>query len=323
MLPASKLMMAGIFLLLAASISFSLNPFKASALSPDALGSSISPAKLQSEITLNWVGCGISRKAFMRELAAAYTVKTGIKIKIEGGGATRGIRDSAALRSDLGGSCRHALSVPAEENARLMPVAWDALVVIVNPGNSVDEISLVQLRSVLMGNTKNWRQLGGADEKINLVIREQGPGGKISGVGMMARELIFFDREKSFTVDSISVKSTGPLEEIVEQDAWALGLTGVSSAKRREVKKLRLDGVAPSYGNIAQGKYPLFRPLYLVIPKTSGSKSMAEDFVGFASSSEGQKVIKASGTVTLEDGAGLWKKFRKKMFDAGVRMGDY
>ena len=50
---------------------------------------------------LKWVGCGITKKAFMKELAAAYEKKTATKIIIKGGGATKGIRTVAGGVADL------------------------------------------------------------------------------------------------------------------------------------------------------------------------------------------------------------------------------
>jgi phosphate transport system substrate-binding protein len=302
---------------------FVLNPFKASRHSPaPAAEASPQPHKLQ-ESELFWVGCGISKTAFMNELAAAYSRKTGTEIRIEGGGATRGIRDPATLKSDMGGSCRHVLPSAEEENARLIPVAWDALVIITNPENPVGEITQEQLKLILTGHIKKWREIGGPDQKIHVVIQEQGFDGKISGVGLMIRELLFFNRDQDFTKDSKAVGDSGPVEEMVEQDAWAIGVTGFGSARRRPLKMLPLAGVQPSYENIAQGKYPLFRPLYLVLPKASTNRRATEGFVAFALSDEGQALLKHSGTVTLEDGAGLWGQYRKKMLEAGVTMGDY
>ena len=45
---------------------------------------------------LNWTGCGITKKAFMKELAAAYEANTGSSVKLTGGGATKGIRAASA-----------------------------------------------------------------------------------------------------------------------------------------------------------------------------------------------------------------------------------
>ncbi|NOZ68853.1 MAG: hypothetical protein GXP46_06340 [Deferribacteres bacterium] len=106
---------------------------------------------------LTWTGCGITKKAFMAEIARLYEEKTGIKIRLSGGGATRGIRWVAAGLSDMGGSCRHRLidsngTVYKEEsNTELIPVAWDALVVIVNRDNPVSNISLENLKKVYDG----------------------------------------------------------------------------------------------------------------------------------------------------------------------------
>ena len=58
---------------------------------------------------LTWAGCGITKKAFMQELATAYEKETGKKIDIEGGGATKGIRKVATLEKDMGGTCRYLL----------------------------------------------------------------------------------------------------------------------------------------------------------------------------------------------------------------------
>ena len=42
-----------------------------------------------------WAGCGITKKAFMTEMAKSYQKDTGIKIILQGGGATKGIRGVA------------------------------------------------------------------------------------------------------------------------------------------------------------------------------------------------------------------------------------
>lgn len=291
---------------------------------PTIASSNPEPLPNESGTTLTWVGCGISRKAFMDELAAAYTEKTGVQINIDGGGATRGIRDTAALQSDMGGSCRHTLPQDGESNVTLIPVGWDALVAIVHPDNPVDGITLEQLKSILTGEIKNWNELGGPDHAIHLVIRDQGTGGKESGVGLMTRELVFFDRTINYTDEATVVASTGPLEELIETDPWAFGITGSSSARRRDVKIITLDGFSPTYENIVTGTYPLFRPLYLVFPKeTPNDTEPVQNFIAFALSDEGQSILKQNGTVTLEDGAGLWPKYREKMLQAGVKMGDY
>ena len=101
---------------------------------------------------LDLLGCGITKHAFMKELSAAYEAKTGVKIAIEGGGATRGIHDAHNMESDadMGGTCRF---LTAEENdtiqgVQFLPIAWDALVIIVHKNNPVENVTMDQLRAL-------------------------------------------------------------------------------------------------------------------------------------------------------------------------------
>ncbi len=215
--------------------------------------------------TLRWTGCGITKKAFMAEVAAAYEAQTGTAITLTGGGATKGIRAASAGTTDIGGTCRHQLKdqngaiSPLEKDAELIQVAWDALVVIVHPSNPVTDISLAELKKIYEGEIINWQELGGADRRIGVVAR----AGKSSGVGHMFRRLVFADPDYEFKARTLKVKSTKPLEQKVEKVKTAIAVDGISSAKKRKVKFLSLDGVAPSKENISSGAYALYRPLYL------------------------------------------------------------
>lgn len=261
---------------------------------------------------LSWTGCGITKKAFMQEIAKAYEAKTGTAIKLSGGGATKGIRSAAAGSSDLGGTCRHWLTDdtdafhPEEANANLTQVAWDALVAIVNPANPVTNISMTDLKKIFDGEITNWKDLGGPDKRIVLVTRE---GEGTSGVGHMFLLLAYNDRNYDFKARSLKVSATGPLEEKVEQTEMALGMDGISSAKKRAVKFLTLDGIEPSKENIANGTYTLFRPLYIASNKNTSEE--VKKFLDFILSDEGQAIISAQGTVNLAEGKTLeplWQK---------------
>jgi len=250
--------------------------------------------------SLKWVGCGITKKAFMKELAAAYEKKTGTRIVLKGGGATKGIRAVAAGVADIGGTCRHKLDVPEEEAAKLHQVAWDALVVVVNRDNPVDSITVSQVRDVLTGKIKNWKELGGPDSKINLYVRK----GRRGGVGLMAREMLFNNPDQDFAPDAKVKKSSGPLERAISGDVHGFGLSGISSAKKRKkLKMLKVDGIAPTKKNIMTGRYPFYRPLYLT---TRGEPTgEVKAFVEFALSAGGQAIISRQGTVNLAEGKSL------------------
>ncbi|MEJ2143363.1 MAG: phosphate ABC transporter substrate-binding protein [Gammaproteobacteria bacterium] len=252
---------------------------------------------------IRWAGCGITKKAFMSELAAAYTEKTHIKVVLEGGGATRGIRDTVALKIDMGGTCR--MPLPEFNHSELFstvyPVAWDALAVITNPDNPVKSFSTQQIKDIYLGKIKNWKQLGWIDAPINLYVRKS----KISGVGYAIRQYIFQDGSIEFKT-KYKVPSSGPLEKGIEKDPYGIGITGISSAKKRKVNIAEFDGRSPSFENVKSGNYGLYRPLYLVTGPSPSKK--VQDFILFATSNEGREIIRESGTVPYRDALGLMSK---------------
>ncbi len=263
--------------------------------------------------TLQWVGCGISKKGFMEELAAAYEQESGVTIELEGGGATRGLRQISAGKSDFGGSCRMPLIYEngdgsyrvesLEQKVKLIPIGWDALVVIAHKDNHlVEEITRKQLKQVLTGKITHWRQLGAdSDKPINLYLRN----GKISGVGLTLRQQLFNNREQVFSKQATYLPSSGKIEKAVEADPYALAVSGISSSRHRKLNMLSLDGVAPTMENLRKGSYHLFRLLFLVTPSDLATKPDHKAFVDFALSVKGQRAIRKAGTLPYTYGLHL------------------
>ncbi len=274
-------------------------------------------AAAEQKEELNWAGCGITKKAFMAELAKAYEKKTGIKVNLSGGGATKGIRRAAKGEIDIGGACRTSIDrLPEERNAHQIPVAWDALVVITNKNNPVDNITFKQLTKIYLGEIKNWKELGGSDAPVELYVRR----GKMSGVGRTLRELVFNNFDQEFKATYV-VKSSGPVEKGVMKNINGVGVTGISSAKKRDVKILKLNGHEPSYEKIKNGQYVLYRPLYLVT-KRGQVEQKVRDFIRFAVSEEGQEIIRRQGTVPYTEAMALVMK-QLDQFERASQSGAY
>jgi len=262
---------------------------------------------------LRWTGCGISKLGFMQDLATAYEKKTGIKIVLAGGGATKGLREVSALHSDLGGSCRLPLVYKnkdgsytieqSEKQIKIIPVGWDALVVITNRDKSlVNSITKEQLRDVLTGKITKWNELGANSSKaINLYVRT----GKISGVGRTLRQQLFNDPEQMFSEQAIRLSSSSKIEKAIAADPYGLAVSGISSSRHQPVKMLKLNGIEPTMDTLKSGHYDLYRMLFLIVSKSYMERSEVQDFVKFALSAEGQKVIMAAGTLPYLKGVSL------------------
>ena len=156
-----------------------------------------------------------------------------------------------------------------------------------------------------MGKIRNWNELGGPDETIVPVFRQQTVSGKLSGVGHMTRLLLFENADVEYTSEAIFFVSSGPVEDYVAATPFSIAVTGVSSAAKiePEVQILALDGVEPTVENIASGAYPLFRPLYLV---TKGEPTgPIKDFVDWMLGEQGQATLSGRDVVNLKEGAKL------------------
>jgi phosphate transport system substrate-binding protein len=264
--------------------------------------------------TIRWTGCGVTRKAFMQEIANAYKKKTGIEVVLSGGGATKGIRNVQKKRAEVGGSCRHHLNnqyqkpIKKEKDVKLVQVAWDGVVIIVNRKNPVDNISYENLMKIIDGKITNWKEIGGNDAPISFISRY----GKQSGVGHMFRLLSLQDPNYKFRAKGIEYNSTGPIELEVGSNEDAIAIDGISSAKKSNVKILKLDGVDPTNIDLlSNGNYGFFRPLYLTVHKDEKRPEIL-NLVEFILSEEGQKIIANQGTVNLKKGRNLTEKWIKK-----------
>lgn len=266
------------------------------------------PAQSIAGEDLRWAGCDITKRAFMAELAVAYEQLYGTRIIMEGGGDLEGFRRISDNSAHIGGACRPKNTADElEKNARANPIAWDALVVIVHMDNPVNNITLDQIHDLYEGRITNWKQLGGENQPVELLVRR----GKQSGVGRTIRKLIFGDYDKEF-VASKAFPSSDPLENAVESNPNAVGISGVSSAHDRDIKALTLGGVDANYDNIKNGKYLLHRPLYIIFNDSNPRQEEIKQFLKLAHSTTGREIIRKHGVVPYLEASKLVLKQREQ-----------
>ncbi|MEJ2397562.1 MAG: substrate-binding domain-containing protein [Gammaproteobacteria bacterium] len=189
-------------------------------------------------------------------------------------------------------------------------MAWDALAVIVHKSNPLNNMTTAQIRAIYNGKITNWKQLGLNNAPIHLYIRR----GKISGVGYAIRQYIFKDSNKKFVTKARYIMhSSGPLEKAIAKDPFGIGITGISSARKRNVKIMSIDHKSPTYENVKDGKYVWYRPLYLVT-RPDASQTV-RNFVSFAMSAQGRAILRQNGTVPYRDAPKLMKKMLIYGFD--------
>ena len=232
---------------------------------------------------LKFAGCSISAVAYMKDMAKAYREKYGVPVEVGGGGVPIGIKATLDGKVQLGGSCRHLLSKEEQAGAVSTVVGYDMLVVLAHPSNPVESLTLSQVRDIFSGRITNWKDVGGEDQKITIVGREADD----AGVRVMFQDLVMKGLPQ--VKDVVPLESTSLVEREMESNVSGIAVSGVSSARLRNVKILKLDGVSAGKKSLADGSYPLLRPLYLVTKGKPAGET--KRFIDFVLSKEGQQIM--------------------------------
>jgi len=241
-------------------------------------------------------GCSVSNVGYLQELAKEYERQTGVKVLVRGGGTVVGIEDVRTGKVDFAAACRKKSSDdPADVD--FIQVAWDALAFIVHKSNPLNDISLEEVRAIYSGKITKWKQLKGKDSPIKIFVSKTKKG--LSGVESATRDLVLKGREVGETPHTLFLASSAIVEQMVEDTPGGFATTGFSSARKRDVKMLKVNGVSPDKANIKNNKYPLKRPLFLLVPRKA--KPAVKDFIDFTLSNKGQRFISSQGVVSLAD----------------------
>ena len=147
---------------------------------------------------------------------------------------------------------------------------------------------------------------GSARQPISVVSREDGSGTRGAFVELTGVEEKDADGNKvdNTTSNAIISNSTEIMMTTVSGDEYAIGYSSTGSLNDT-VKALNVDGVEPTAANIKDGKYSLSRPFNIATKGTPGK--LAQDFIDYIMSKDGQKVVEDNGYIASVDNAKAFK----------------
>ena len=175
-------------------------------------------------------------------------------------------------------------------------IAKDALAVVVNPKNQVNQLTREQLEDIFTGKITNWKEVGGADLQIVVYSRETS-----SGTYEFFKEHVM--NKKNYVASALLMPATGAIIQSVSQTEGAIGYVGLAYIEK-DIKALKVSYdkgktfVVPSIETAMNLTYPITRPLYYYYLTTIESK--VSPFINFILSDEGQKIVIAEGYVPLK-----------------------
>lgn len=132
---------------------------------------------------------------------------------------------------------------------------------------------------------------------IDVISREDGSGTRGAFIELFGVEQKDASGEKvDYTTDDAEItNSTEVMITSVAGDKQAIGYISLGSLND-SVKALKIDGAAATVDDIKDGTYKIARPFNIV---TTGEVSdVAQDFINFIFSEEGQKVVEDNGYIS-------------------------
>ena len=145
---------------------------------------------------------------------------------------------------------------------------------------------------------------GDSNGAINAITRESGSGTRGAFVEIVG---VVDEKGNDLTGQSLVVQDgTGKVLETVSGDKSAIGYISLGSLNDK-VKALKVDGIEGNPENVLNGSYKIQRPLNIAY-KPGSLKPLAEDFVKFIMSSDGQKIAKEHGFVPVDSNSKPYEK---------------
>ena len=194
----------------------------------------------------------------------------------------------AGITLDIGLSSRNL----KEDETGLVATtfALDGIAIIVNNENTVEDLTLEQIKGLATGEITNWSEVGGPDQPVVLVGREAGSGtrdGFESIVGV--EDACVYEQE---------LTSTGAVIAAVAANPNAFGYASLSAVDDT-VKAVTVGGVEATEATVQDGTYAIQRPFVFVTKEGEELSDAAQAFIDYATSDAVNEIIANAGAVPV------------------------
>lgn len=223
-----------------------------------------------------------SVQPLMEEISDEYCEKhPNVKINVQGGGSGMGIRSCGQGIADIGMSSKNLTENESKE-LEIVELGKEGIVIGVNNKNNIDDLSIDDIRKIFSGEITNWKEVGGEDNEIHLIVREDGSGTRDAFDSLVMKG-------SEVKKDAIVQSSTESVKQAISSDPNAIGYVSLAHMSD-DIKGISVGGVEASTDTIQNGEYELQRPFIIIFNNNTAPEDL-KDFVNWIKSSEGRKII--------------------------------
>ena len=156
----------------------------------------------------------------MNDLASAFTsAHPNVMISVDGGGSSVGVNAVAEGKVNIGMVSREIRESELEAfpDLQISTIALDGIAVIVNHDVSINGLTLDQLRGIYLGQLQNWKEVGGPDQEIVILAREEGSGTR------SAFEQVVTGQDNALPLQTILLPSNSAVLTTVATTPFSIG----------------------------------------------------------------------------------------------------
>lgn len=234
-------------------------------------------------------------------IEAMVAENSGLKITYEGLGSSTGLKGLPNKTFSLAGSSRDLKQSELDAGCTPVVIARDGIAIVVNKDVSLANIDIKDLAKVFAGELTNWSQLGGSNEKIEVVNRDES-----SGTYGSFKEIVLDEngyKKVGFTKNAIVAKENGEVAAKVASTPGAIGYVGLGFVEeiiKAGGKALLVNGIPASVDTVLDGTYPVSRALYMATLGVPATGSLEEAFINYSLSKKGAMIVAEAGFVPLQ-----------------------
>ncbi len=226
-------------------------------------------------------------KAFENENLAAFSKETGVKIDVKAYPSDVAVNLLMNGYCDLASTARQIDSRMEENGFKVTSICYDPLAIIANSRCGIDNVTEKQLEDIFSGDIKNWKELGGPDLPIVVVVPADNTAANknFKRWVMKSKEIkhTIMTATSDLVIDAVNYLPMGTISFFSQ----------AGSLQHKDIKILSVNGISPK-----ETSYPYIQTFYYV---TKGEPhGQVKEFINFTLSEKGMQIIKRNGMIPFK-----------------------